>query len=107
MKIRKGFVSNSSSSSYVCDVCGTAESGWDIGLSEAEMTECATGHIFCDSHMDSLKNNLTLKDKQAEALKWLEEQGEDSEDILEGCKSGDEDWINDTYDNMLEESDTR
>ncbi len=47
MKFRKDFVTNSSSSSYVCEICGRTESGWDIGLSECEMMECVNGHIFC------------------------------------------------------------
>jgi len=50
MKIRKGFVSNSSSSSFICDVCGQDASGWDMSLSEAEMYECENGHIFCEEH---------------------------------------------------------
>ena len=29
MKVRIGFVSNSSSSSFVCDVCGEHAEGWD------------------------------------------------------------------------------
>lgn len=47
MKFRKDFVTNSSSSSYVCEICGRTESGWDIGLSECEMMECKNGHVFC------------------------------------------------------------
>ena len=47
MKFRKDFVTNSSSSSYVCEICGRTESGWDISLSECEMLECVNGHIFC------------------------------------------------------------
>lgn len=47
MKFRKDFVTNSSSSSYVCEICGRTESGWDMGLSEADMMECVNGHIFC------------------------------------------------------------
>ena len=47
MKFRKDFVTNSSSSSYVCEICGRSESGWDIGLSECEMMECVNGHVFC------------------------------------------------------------
>ena len=62
MKLRKGFVSNSSSSSFTCDVCGNTESGWDLCMSEAEMCECVNGHIFCESHLDS----ITLSDDEHE-----------------------------------------
>lgn len=47
VKIRSDFVTNSSSSSYVCEICGRSESGWDLGLSECEMMECVNGHVFC------------------------------------------------------------
>ena len=47
MKFRKDFVTNSSSSSYVCEICGRSESGWDMGLSDCDMMECENGHIFC------------------------------------------------------------
>ena len=48
MKIRHGFVSNSSSSSFICDVTGRIASGWDISLEEAEMIECKNGHTFSE-----------------------------------------------------------
>jgi hypothetical protein len=32
MKIRKGFVSNSSTSSFTCDVCGVEQMGQDISF---------------------------------------------------------------------------
>jgi len=51
MKFRKDFVTNSSSSSYVCEICGETASGWDISLSEAEMVECENGHVICESEM--------------------------------------------------------
>lgn len=54
MKTRTGFVSNSSSSSFVCNVCGTAESGMDASPSDFEMSECTNGHIFCNSHAEDL-----------------------------------------------------
>jgi hypothetical protein len=44
-------VSNSSSSSFVCDVCGHDESGWDISLSDANMVTCANDHTFCEDHV--------------------------------------------------------
>lgn len=51
MKIRIGFVSNSSSSSFVCDHCSRVESGWDMGLSDAEMVVCSNGHMLCQEHL--------------------------------------------------------
>ena len=49
MKYRTGFVTNSSSSSYVCEVCGKADSSYD-GISEVGMIICENGHLFCESH---------------------------------------------------------
>jgi hypothetical protein len=49
MKTRNGFVSNSSSSSFICDVCSGVESGWDACLSEMEMFDCENGHTVHES----------------------------------------------------------
>lgn len=54
MKIRKGFVTNSSSSSYICSVCGTLEGGYDCCLSDIGMKECINGHTFCEVHAEGL-----------------------------------------------------
>lgn len=51
MKIRNGFVTNSSSSSFVCEVCGAIEAGYEMSLEEAGMLECDHGHIFCKDEM--------------------------------------------------------
>ena len=59
MKYRKCHVTNSSSSSFVCDICGRVESGWDMGINEAEMYECVNGHTFCwDEALDVNKEDL-------------------------------------------------
>lgn len=47
MKIRQGFVSNSSSSSFTCSVCEGEFSGWDATPSEFNHRTCINGHIFC------------------------------------------------------------
>lgn len=46
MKIRTGFVSNSSSSSFVCDVTGEIYSGVDMTLYDFDLIECVRGHII-------------------------------------------------------------
>lgn len=76
-KIRNGFVSNSSSSSFVCDLCGYETSGWDMCLSEAEMFECENGHTLCDEHM--------LEPTQEWLNKYIYE-------IKEACKISDEEF---------------
>jgi len=55
MKTRNGFVSNSSSSSFTCNICGENSSGMDMGLSEAGMQECINGHTICDCHERTVK----------------------------------------------------
>ena len=54
MKIRKGFVSNSSSSSFICEVCGDVESGYDASPHELGFAQCQNGHVFCQSHIKSM-----------------------------------------------------
>lgn len=48
MKIRSGFVSNSSSSSFVCELCGHTESGWDASLEDCGFVQCVNGHTLCE-----------------------------------------------------------
>lgn len=51
MKIRNGFVSNSSSSSFTCEICGRVETGYDANASEFEFVECENNHLFCDEEL--------------------------------------------------------
>jgi len=50
MKIRKGFVSNSSTTTFICEVCKNTYAAQDGNLEEAEMMECTEGHTFCQHH---------------------------------------------------------
>jgi hypothetical protein len=61
---RKGWVSNSSSSSFICDVCGDAESGWDACVSDFGMTRFYCDHIVCDSEWSMDIDNLTFDQKK-------------------------------------------
>ena len=60
MKYRKCHVTNSSSSSFVCDICGHVESGWEMSISEAGMYMCVNGHTFCFD--EALINNSNKED---------------------------------------------
>lgn len=73
MKIRMGFVSNSSSSSFVCGVCGETASGMDVCLSDFDMTSCERGHYLCNHHLDEFLN----KEEKKEFEDWKEENGDD------------------------------
>ena len=60
MKIRMGFVSNSSSSSFICMVSGNIEAGYDMSMEEAGFVECVVGHEFLESYV--VGDISTLKD---------------------------------------------
>jgi hypothetical protein len=81
--IRKCFVSNSSSSSFVCCLTGEADSGMDASPSDLGMIECANGHIFYERFLLE-GEDPTLQDKrdwlksQSEKYDWYKKHYEDS-----------------------------
>lgn len=50
MKYRKDFVTNSSSSSFICEICGETVSGYEISPESAGMYQCVNEHMFCQDH---------------------------------------------------------
>jgi hypothetical protein len=77
MKYRTGFVSNSSSSSYTCVVCGREESGMDLDLSECDMVGSDYG-VYCEEHLNEFLKKRGLK-------KEFDELTEDDDDLGWGC----------------------
>ena len=48
MKTRLGFISNSSSTTFICDICGTGEGGFDLCISDIEWAACVNDCYMCD-----------------------------------------------------------
>jgi len=76
MKRRKTFVSNSSSSSYVCEVCGHHDSGMDACPTDLGMVECSNGHVICDGHVLDVK--VDIKEQVREELKSTVNKSQES-----------------------------
>lgn len=57
MKIRNGFVSNSSTSSFICDICGQEYTGWDACPQDEgyDCSVCENEHTMCNSHLKKVK----------------------------------------------------
>lgn len=77
MKIREGFVSNSSTSSFICDICKGLHYVMDGDIfSDCRLTECSHHHIFCVDHIDIefFKNKAKLMIAKEEAYKIFEDK---------------------------------
>lgn len=102
MKIRKGFVSNSSSSSYTCEVCGEELSGRDINFQEYEIFGCINDHIICVAHelpvADDMKKTMLLNF----TTKWDDDGGESVRAEAKKLIDGDGYW-EDLFDETFEE----
>ena len=62
MKVRKGFVSNSSTSSFICEICDKIEADRDCGPADFDMLMCENGHTF---HTDCLEKDEMNKIEEA------------------------------------------
>ena len=65
MKIRNGFVSNSSSSSFTCEICGNSESGFDASPYDLGFVVCINDHIICE---DDQLEDVKLTDEEYDNL---------------------------------------
>lgn len=59
MKYRTTFVTNSSSSSYICDICSECDCGRDLSIRDTNMIQCKNGHTLCQNHLKNI-NDIDL-----------------------------------------------
>lgn len=78
MKIRKGFVSNSSSSSFVCSVCGDTQEGFGLSMSDIDYYECINGHVLCsddvliDLEENDIDDRYEMEEKYCPICQFIE-----------------------------------
>lgn len=81
MKIRAGFVSNSSSSSFICEICYETGVLYDSSLEEIGFCQCENYHIMCINHtkenIEKDENNYISKKDcpicSLTDLRWVDE----------------------------------
>ena len=73
MKIRLDFVTNSSSSSFICDICDRTESGFNISSFELGIGECHNNHWICFDCIEKEYSSEFIKQEIARELNLSEE----------------------------------
>ena len=97
MKIRTGFVSNSSSSSYICEICGSVMEDDD------DMVTCERQHTFCVYH---LKHALFSKEIVSAYVARSESLPDDSkQELIRLIRAVDLSTFNQLRESLYSESD--
>jgi hypothetical protein len=91
MKIRNGFISNSSSSSFTCQICHETWSGWDGEYGDTRQMGCENGHSFCNGCVNEHLNVEKLRDQILEQLD-PEDQAEFGKDLETLQEFIDDNW---------------
>jgi hypothetical protein len=107
MKTRKYFVSNSSSSSFICCLSGGMESGMDMTFSDAGMEQCRNGHVFYEKYkLSKDEKEPTVDDYRNWYKNWCNEYEWRSKYLSDLDKSDDEfmEWFEDEMKYEFEEN---
>ena len=93
MKFRKDFVTNSSSSSYICEITGEAEEVENGEFDDAGLCKCENDHVFYNHYKIKDVDYRLLKEKFIELAKNKVKEFEriikscDNEDRITRCKA--------------------
>jgi hypothetical protein len=93
MKIRQGFVSNSSSSSFVCSICDESYEGWD-GQYDVKHYSCFNGHEICGHCSSSIDQRISAMAANIEETTELLNLSDAEANELMGAEDKEE-WIRD------------
>jgi len=100
MKIRNGFVSNSSSSSFICCLTGEMESGIDLSLSDVGMVECQNGHEFLEDLKLNSDKEETIKECREKYKEYCSNEYGDAD--LDNLNLPDDEFMEE-YDSVRDE----